>query len=83
MLRFLMKKRTVEMHLRAKKDIWVQTKAISASFALRKGETIGTEICRKFRRHVAEKMIHNTGMEVSRWYTDSRGWFSLLEAVFE
>ncbi|MGO8881316.1 MAG: L-histidine N(alpha)-methyltransferase [Desulfomonilaceae bacterium] len=76
-------KERVEMHLRAKKDIWVQAKAISASFALRKGETIRTEICRKFRRYVAEKMIHDAGMEVSRWYTDSKGWFSLLETVPE
>ena len=36
------------MHLRAKRDIWVEVKAIAASFVLRKGETIRTEICRKF-----------------------------------
>ncbi len=76
-------KERIEMHLRAKRDIWVQAKAISASFALKKGETIRTEICRKFRRHVAEKMIHDAGMRLSRWYTDSRGWFSLLETVLE
>ncbi len=76
-------KERIEMHLRAKKDIWAQAKAISASFALEKGETIRTEICRKFRRHVAEKMIHDAGMKLSRWYTDSRGWFSLLETVLE
>ncbi|MGA8833452.1 MAG: L-histidine N(alpha)-methyltransferase [Desulfomonilaceae bacterium] len=76
-------KERIEMHLRAKKDIWAQAKTISASFALKKGETIRTEICRKFRPHVAEKMIHDAGMKLSRWYTDSRGWFSLLETVLE
>ncbi len=71
----------VEMHLRARRDIWVEVKAIGASFALRKGETIRTEICRKFRLHGAEKMILDAGMEVSRWYSDPKGWFSLVEAV--
>ena len=74
-------KERVEMHLRARRDIWVDVKEISASFVLRKGETIRTEICRKFRRHGAEKMIRDAGMEVSRWYSDPKGWFSLLEAV--
>lgn len=71
----------VEMHLRARRDIWVEINAIRARFFLRKGETIRTEICRKFRRHGAEKMIRDAGLEVSRWYTDPKAWFSLLEAV--
>jgi L-histidine Nalpha-methyltransferase len=71
----------IEMHLRAGKDIWAEVKAIATSFVLRKGETIRTEICRKFRRHGAEKMIRDAGMEVGRWYSDPKGWFSLVEAV--
>jgi len=71
----------VEMHLRARRDIWAEVKGIAASFVLRKGDTVRTEICRKFRRHGAEKMIRDAGMEVSRWYCDPKGWFSLLEAV--
>jgi L-histidine Nalpha-methyltransferase len=71
----------VEMHLRAARDVRVEVKAIAASFALSKGETIRTEICRKFSRHGAEKMIRDAGMAVSRWYSDPKGWFSLLEAV--
>jgi L-histidine Nalpha-methyltransferase len=70
----------VEMHLRATRDIWVEVKAIGASFVLEKGETIRTEICCKFTRDGAEKMIRDAGMKVSRWYSDSGGWFSLLEA---
>jgi L-histidine N-alpha-methyltransferase len=73
----------VEMHLRARKDTWVEVKAIDASFVLRKGETIRTEICRKFTRHGAEKLIRDAGMEVSRWHSDPKGWFSLLETVLD
>ena len=78
---FNSEKERIEMHLRARRDIWVQVKAISASFGLGKGETIRTEICRKFTRYGAEKMIRDAGMEVSHWYSDPKGWFSLIEAV--
>jgi L-histidine N-alpha-methyltransferase len=76
-------KERIEMHLRARRDLWVEIMAVAASFVLRKGETIRTEICRKFTRHGAEKMIRDAGMEVSHWYSDPKGWFSLLEAVPE
>jgi L-histidine N-alpha-methyltransferase len=71
----------VEMHLRARRDICVDVKALGVSIVLRQGESIRTEICRKFRRDGAEKMIRDAGMQVSRWYSDPKGWFSLLEAV--
>jgi L-histidine N-alpha-methyltransferase len=71
----------VEMHLRARRDICVDVKALGISVRLKKGETIRTEICRKFTRHSAEKLIRDAGMEVSRWRSDPKGWFSLLEAV--
>lgn len=70
----------VEMHLRARRDLRVEIKALHTSITLRKGETIRTEICRKFTRDRAAHMIRGAGMQVSRWYTDPQGWFSLLEA---
>lgn len=70
----------IEMHLRARRDVSVELKSIPASFALTKGETIRTEICRKFTRRSAEKLIRDAGMVVNRWYSDPKGWFSLLEA---
>jgi L-histidine N-alpha-methyltransferase len=78
---FNAKQERVEMHLRARRDLCVEVKASGISVVLKKGETIRTEICRKFRRDGAEKMICDAGMEVSRWYSDRKGWFSLLEAV--
>ncbi len=77
------KQERVEMHLRARRDMCVDVKALRISVVLKNGETIRTEICRKFRRHGAEKMIRDAGMEVSRWYSDPKGWFSLLEAVLD
>lgn len=71
----------VEMHLRARRDMRVEVKDLEISVALKKGETIRTEICRKFRRDGAEDMIQDAGMRVRRWYSGPNGWFSLLEAV--
>ncbi len=71
----------VEMHLRARRDLCVDVNALRISITLERGETIRTEICRKFRPDSAEKMIRDAGMEVSHWYSDPQGWFSLLEAV--
>jgi len=75
------KQERIEMHLRARRDVCVDVKALGISVVLKNGETIRTEICRKFRRDGAEKMICDAGMEVTRWYSDPKGWFSLLEAV--
>lgn len=74
------KQERVEMHLRARRDMSVEIKALRTSVILKKSETIRTEICRKFRKNGAEKMIRDAGMRVSRWYSDPKGWFSLLEA---
>lgn len=73
----------IEMHLRARRAMCVEVKELGISVMLKKGETIRTEICRKFRRDGAEKMIQDAGMDVSRWYSDPKGWFSLLEAVLD
>jgi L-histidine N-alpha-methyltransferase len=77
------KQEQVEMHLRARKDMCVDVEALRISVVLNKGETIRTEICRKFRRNGAQKMIRAADMKVSRWYSDPKGWFSLLEAVLD
>ncbi|MBF0508991.1 MAG: L-histidine N(alpha)-methyltransferase [Deltaproteobacteria bacterium] len=71
----------VEMHLRARRDMCVEIQDLNISVTLKKDETILTEICRKFSRDGAEKMIRDAGLEVSRWYSDPKGWFSILEAV--
>jgi L-histidine Nalpha-methyltransferase len=73
----------VEMHLRARRDMCVEIKDIEISVDMKKGETIRTEICRKFRRDGAENMIQDAGLRVRRWYSDPNGWFSLLEAALD
>lgn len=71
----------IEMHLRALKDHVVRIPQSESSFFIRRGETIRTEICRKFAKDTAEQMFEQAGMRINRWYTDSRGWFSLVEVA--
>ena len=73
----------VEMHLQARRKIQVEIRRIELSFALERGETIRTEICRKFSRPAAERMINDAGLEVRRWYTDPKEWFSIAEIVLQ
>jgi len=77
------KYRRVEMHLRARRNIWVEISEIDLIVVLKKGETIRTEICRKFSRAGAQEMIREAGMAVSGWYSDPKGWFSIAEIVLE
>lgn len=69
----------VEMHLRAGSDLVVAIRALGLHVLFREGETIRTEICRKFSRSSADAMAEESGLEIERWHSDPKGWFSLLE----
>jgi len=71
----------VEMHLQAKQRTTVVIKDLDLAVAFEKGETIHTEICRKFSEENAMKMFSEVGLKVERWFTDPKGWFSLVELV--
>jgi len=69
----------VEMHLKARRNVTARIEDLGLSVEIKKGETIHTEICRKFTRERAQRLFQGAGLSVSRWFTDSRGWFSLVE----
>jgi L-histidine N-alpha-methyltransferase len=71
----------VEMHLRAKRRVIVDVPGAGLSVSIEKGETIRTEICRKFRRESVENTVQDAGLHVSRWYSDDDNWFSIAEIV--
>ncbi len=74
-------KEHIEMHLRANQPTSVQIKDLDLSVQFEKGETIHTEICRKFSEKSAVKMFSRAGLSVERWFTDPKRWFSLVELV--
>lgn len=75
------RKDQVEMHLRARRRLTVHFQAMDFSVSIDKGETILTEICRKFRRTGVESAARGAGLRVSEWYSDASEWFSIAEIV--
>lgn len=69
----------VEMHLRAKSDVQVRIEDLGLMLRLKRGETIHTEICRKFSLDDAIHLFETAGLSVVRFFADSKGWFSLIE----
>jgi L-histidine N-alpha-methyltransferase len=71
----------VEMHLRANCPVTAHIGDLGLSVTLDKGETIRTEICRKFSRATGEKMVDEAGLTINGWHSDPKGWFSIAEVV--
>jgi len=74
-------KEQVEIHLQANQRTSAEIKDLNLSVPFEEGETIHTEICRKFSKESAIKMFSEAGLSVEQWFTDPKGWFSLLELV--
>jgi L-histidine N-alpha-methyltransferase len=67
----------IEMHLRARTAQVVRIRRLEMTVRFAAGETIHTEISRKFTRASAEAMTRAAGLTVERWDTSSDGWFAL------
>jgi len=75
---FVEEKERVEMHLRATCQTFARIADLDLVVACRPGETIHTEICKKFSRENAQKEFRESGLVATRWFTDPEGWFSLV-----
>lgn len=73
------KRECIEMHLRAGKDMSVPVPGLQLIVPMKRGETIFTEISRKYSRKKVETMAAESGLSVTRWFTDCREWFALVE----
>ncbi|MEJ2695054.1 MAG: L-histidine N(alpha)-methyltransferase [Candidatus Sulfobium sp.] len=69
----------VEMHLRARCSLLVEIGDLGLWVNLHEGETIRTEVCKKFSTSSAAAMAEDAGMRIEGWHSDPEGWFSLLE----
>ena len=69
----------VEMHLKARRNITARIEDLGLSVEIKESETIHTEISRKFSREGAQRLFQEAGLSVSRWFTDPKGWCSLVE----
>jgi L-histidine N-alpha-methyltransferase len=76
---FNVRRERVEMHLRARRTMTAYIADLGLSVDIKKGDTLRTEICKKFSLKSARRLFRKAGMSIARWFTDSKGWFSLVE----
>jgi len=69
----------IEMHLVASAAMAVGIPALDLHVAFERGETILTEISRKFTRESAGRLFSAAGLTVERWFSDPKEWFALAE----
>jgi L-histidine N-alpha-methyltransferase len=70
----------IEMHLRATRTHTVNVRALSMRVPFVAGETIHTEISRKFTRASIEAMLDGGGFSLEHWYVAPGDTFALALA---
>jgi L-histidine Nalpha-methyltransferase len=68
----------IEMHLQSLTAQSIALKTLDAELTLKAGETIHTEISRKFHLPTLEKNLENYALHPLKIWTDEQGWFGLL-----
>jgi dimethylhistidine N-methyltransferase len=68
----------IETYLRSTRPQTVKLKALDLTVDFTEGETIHTEISRKFNLQEMEQELSQAGLKVLKTYTDPRDWFALL-----
>jgi dimethylhistidine N-methyltransferase/glutamate--cysteine ligase len=70
----------IEMHLISTRRQVVEIPGLGA-VPFRDGESIRTEISRKFTRLMLEEMFSEAGLAIEQWETDEQNWYALMTAV--
>ena len=71
----------IEMHLMSRCDQSIAIAELDRSIRFAEGETIRTEISRKFTRESATGLLADAGFEVASWWSDPGNLFALALAV--
>ncbi len=67
----------IEMHLKALKDLEVESPFLSSGITIRKGETVHTENSYKFTRPRISVLADEAGLRLDKVFTDDNHWFSV------
>ena len=68
----------IEMHLKSKKVQTVQLRAIDLTVEFAAGETIRSEISRKFKLNTVQEQLASRGLVPVQVWTDPNQWFGLI-----
>ena len=71
----------IEMHLKAVKDIEIQSTISPINFFIKKGETIHTENSYKFTDEDILSLASGAELEIQKIFTDENKWFSLVQLI--
>ena len=72
--------RQIEMHLRALGAMRVEIGGLGLAVPFADGETIRTEISRKFTRAAVEDLYARAGLEMTGWHVPPNEWFAISVA---
>ncbi|MFZ3572978.1 L-histidine N(alpha)-methyltransferase [Streptomyces sp. BH097] len=67
----------IEMRLRATTAQTVKIPALDLEVDFAAGEEVRTEVSAKFRQEVVKAELHDVGLELAHWWTDTEGRFAL------
>lgn len=68
----------IEMHLKSRRSQTVELAAVQLQIDFAPGETIRTEISRKFHLDVMQQQLKSKGLVPQKIWTDQKRWFGLL-----
>ena len=68
----------IEMHLRSNREQRINIESLSMQVGFAEGETVRTEISRKFTPESLAELVDEAGFEIARHYQPENGYFSLL-----
>jgi L-histidine N-alpha-methyltransferase len=68
----------IEMHLKAKEALEVESPLLKEKIIIKRGETIHTENSHKFTREYIKDFALAAGLEIQHIFTDEKRWFSLI-----
>lgn len=69
----------MEMHLVARRPVTCRLADLGMEVRFARGESIHAEISQKYSRERANGLFRRAGLAPARWFSDERGWFSLVE----
>lgn len=71
-------KSRIEMHLKAKEDVRINSPHLDQEILLNKGETIHTENSYKFTPDQISELEKTSGLKINQLFTDENSWFTLI-----
>jgi dimethylhistidine N-methyltransferase len=68
----------IEMYLHCQKSHWVNLEVLDLKVFFEVGESILTELSRKFDLRTMETQLQTKGLKTVKTWTDEKGWFGLI-----